>query len=87
MSYTPPKVYISATTADLRSVRAAITEALNSIGCVPVEVATVESDSATVGGMLREQIESCQALIHIAGARYGPEPDPATLPAGAPRRE
>lgn len=86
MSYTPPKVFISATTADLHSVRAAVTEALTSIGCVPVEVASFEPDCATVAGMLRDQIEACQALIHIAGARYGPEPDPATLPPGAPRR-
>src|SRR4051794_20832119 len=86
MSYSPPKVFISATSADLRSVRAAITEALISIGCVPIEVASFEPNATAVAGVLREKIESCQALIHIAGTRYGPEPDPATLPPGVPRR-
>ena len=86
MSYSPPKVFISANATSLRSVREAITEALLSIGCVPVEAASFEPDSATVAGVLREKIESCQALVHVAGTRYGPEPDPATLPAGAPRR-
>ena len=36
--------------------------------------------------MLRGSIEDCQALIHIAGLRYGAEPNPDTLPAGTPRR-
>lgn len=36
--------------------------------------------------MLRGRIENCQALIHIAGMRYGAEPDPATLPPGTARR-
>src|SRR3954464_6211230 len=86
MSYSPPKVYISATAAGLRSVLEAIKETLLSSDLVPVEIASFESDWNTVAAGLRERIASCDALIHIAGTRYGAEPDPATLPPGTPRR-
>jgi hypothetical protein len=86
MSYTPPKVYISATPAGLRSVLEGVKEGLLSVGLVPVEIASFEPDWTKVASDLRQQIESCDALIHIAGTRYGAEPDPATLPPDTPRR-
>ena len=36
--------------------------------------------------MLEGKIRDCQALVHIAGLRYGAEPDLASVPAGTPRR-
>ena len=82
----PPKVFISATSGDLRSIRQIVKEALLTINCHPVEQTNFEPDWRSVEGMLRAKIEGCQALIHIAGMRYGAEPDPATLPPGVPRR-
>ncbi len=82
----PPKVFISATSGDLRSVRQIVKEALLTINCHPVEQTNFEPDWRTVSDMLRGKIADCQALIHIVGLRYGAEPDPATLPPGTPRR-
>ena len=61
-------------------------EALLTIGCYPIEQSNFAPDWRTVEGMLRGKIANCQALIHIAGLRYGAEPDPGTLPSGTPRR-
>jgi len=73
-------------TGDLRSVRQIVKEALLTIDCHPVEQTNFEPDWRTVEGMLRAKIEGCQALIHIAGMRFGAEPDPASLPSNVPRR-
>jgi len=83
---TPPKVFISATSGDLGSIRQVVKETLLTINCHPVEQTNFAPDWRTVEGMLRAKIEDCQALIHIVGMRYGAEPDPATLPSGTPRR-
>ncbi|MBC7980169.1 MAG: DUF4062 domain-containing protein, partial [Armatimonadetes bacterium] len=82
----PPKIFISATSGDLRGVRQIIKEALLTINCHPVEQANFEPDARTVTNMLRGKIGDCQALIHICGMRYGAEPDLASLPSGQPRR-
>jgi hypothetical protein len=82
----PPKVFISAASGDLGNARQAVKEALLDIGCHPVEQMNFPPDYRTVANMLREKIEGCQALIHIAGIRYGTEPDPTALPNGAMRR-
>ncbi len=82
----PPKIFISATSGDLRSIRQIVKEALLTINCHPVEQTNFEPDARTVENMLRGKIGDCQALIHICGLRYGAEPDVATLPPGTPRR-
>jgi len=81
----PPKVFISATSGDLRSARQIVKDALLTINCHPVEQTNFEPDYRTIADMLRGKISDCQALIHIAGNRYGAEPDPATLPPGTDR--
>lgn len=82
----PPKVFISATSGDLATVRDAIKNALLTIGCHPVEQTNFPPDYRTVHAMLRDKIAGCQAVIHIVGMRYGAEPDPAQRPPGVPRR-
>lgn len=82
----PPKIFISATSGDLRSVRQVVKEALLTINCHPVEQTNFEPDARTVENMLRGKVGECQALIHICGMRYGAEPDVATLPLGTARR-
>ncbi len=81
-----PRVFISATSGDLRSARQVVKEALLTINCHPVEQTNFEPDYRTVEQMLREKIRGCQALVHLAGLRYGAEPDPMTLPEGRKRR-
>ena len=54
--------------------------------CMPVVQDHFPPDHRGVEEMLRTKIGECQALIHIAGMRYGAEPEPDTLPEGAGRR-
>ncbi len=82
----PPKIFISATSGDLRSIRQLVKEALLTINCHPVDQTNFEPDARTVENVLRGKIGDCQALIHICGMRYGAEPDLASLPPGTPRR-
>ncbi len=81
-----PRIFVSATSGDLRSARQVVKEALLTINCHPVEQTNFQPDFRTVGQMLREKIQGCQALVHLAGMRYGAEPDPKTLPEGMTRR-
>lgn len=69
-----PEVFISATSADLRSCRQLIKEALLTLNCVPVEQTNFPPDHRTVREMLRHRITSCDAVLHVAGEVYGYEP-------------
>ena len=80
------RVFISATSGDLGSVRQLVKEALLSMECLPIEQTNFPPDYRTVEEMLREKIAGCQAVIHIVGRRYGADPDPQQLPDGTPRR-
>ncbi|MEL7500602.1 MAG: tetratricopeptide repeat protein [Planctomycetota bacterium] len=80
------RVFISATTGDLGSIRQLAKEALLSMDCHPVEQTNFPPDYRTVREILKEKISGCQAVIHIVGQRYGAEPNPAKLPNGASRR-
>jgi branched-chain amino acid transport system substrate-binding protein len=84
MSGRHPEVFISATSADLRSCRLLAKEALLTLGCVPVEQTNFPPDYRTVREMLSAKISECDAVVHVAGECYGAEPgarDP-----GKPRR-
>jgi hypothetical protein len=80
------KVFISASTGDLGSVRELVKQGLLTMHCLPVEQTNFAPDYRTVAAMLEKRIAECDAVIHLVGLRYGAEPDPATLPAGAARR-
>ena len=82
----PPKIFISAPSGDLRSIRQIFKEGLLTINCHPVEQTNFEPEARTVENMLRGKIGDCQALIHICGMWYGAEPEVATLPPGIPGR-
>lgn len=79
-----PEVFISATSADLRSCRELIKQALLTLGCVPVEQTNFPPDYRTVRDMLRAKIQACDAVIHLAGIVYGAEPQ--SRMADEPRR-
>lgn len=81
-----PRVFISATSADLADARATAKEALERLQCIPVEMATFAPDHRTVERKLRDLIRSCDALVHIVGFRYGAEPAPGSRPPGNVRR-
>ncbi len=80
------RVFVSATSGDLRTVRRMVKEALLSMECHPVEQTNFPPDYRTVREMLNDKIKGCSAVIHIVGNRYGAEPDPALLPEGTLRR-
>jgi tetratricopeptide (TPR) repeat protein len=83
---TLPKVFISATSGDLGSVRSIVKNALLAIGCQPIEELTYESNWRLQQPKLRAKIGSCQALLHIVGTDYGEEPMPASRAYGEPRQ-
>ena len=82
----PAKVFISATSSDLRPVRELVKQGLLTMGCMPVEQDNFPPDYRSVKEMLEDKIAQCDAMVHIVGIRYGAEPDPATLPATEGRR-
>ncbi|MBN2560013.1 MAG: DUF4062 domain-containing protein [Phycisphaerae bacterium] len=81
-----PDVFISATSADLGTVRKLVRDALLDSDCFPVEQSHFAPDYRKVEEMLRAKISTCQAMIHIVGMRYGFEPNPAHRPPNTPRR-
>ena len=83
MSTPRPEVFISATSADLRTCRQIAKEALLTLGCVPVEQTNFPPAASTVREMLRTRIAQCSAVVHIAGECYGAEPTERTE--GEPR--
>lgn len=78
-------IFVSATSRDLRSYRAAVADLLRKRGFYPVEQdTTFTPDYRTIREMLRAKIEGCVAVVHIAGLYYGAEP--TSRPDGEPRR-
>lgn len=78
-----PSVFISATSADLGSVRNLVKLALLDIGCHPEEQAHFPPDARSIEQMLHGTIDGCVAMIHVAGLRHGVGPAPATSPAAS----
>src|SRR5688572_18242738 len=75
MNLRRPEVFVSGTSADLRSCRQLVKEGLLTLGCVPVEQANFPPDYRAVRDMLRDRIGACDAVIHLAGKCYGAEPN------------
>jgi hypothetical protein len=82
----PVRVFISATSKDLGTVRELVKQALLTMGCMPVEQTNFPPDYRSVHEMIEHKIADCEAVIHIVGLRYGAEPDVTTLPEGAAPR-
>jgi Tfp pilus assembly protein PilF len=72
-----PRIFVSATTGDLGSVRRSVANGLRGIGALAVEQEYFAPPGQTIAAMLEEKIKSCQAVIHIAGHRYGAEDENA----------
>ena len=79
-----PEVFISATTRDLRSFRAAIQNALLTLNIFPIQQDNFALAYGQLTDMLRQLIGRCDAVIHLAGFYYGAEPP--QRPPDQPRR-
>lgn len=71
------RVFISATTHDLKSYRKAVTEWAKEQNYEPIvqDEFPTHSDYYTVRTLLRDKISLCDAVIHLAGLYYGAEPE------------
>jgi hypothetical protein len=71
-----PKVFISATSHDLKSYRKVVTDWAVSRGYAfeVQECFGPQESYQTICTMLRNTIASCDAVIHLAGFYYGSEP-------------
>ena len=78
------RVFISAVTRELGSVRKLVKKALEDNDYHAVEQDNFPPDYRDLIAKLRERINSCDAVVHVAGHCYGAEP--AERPADAPRR-
>lgn len=68
------RVFISAVSKELGTVRKLVKKALEDSGYHAVEQDNFPLDYRELTDKLRRQIESCDAVIHIAGHCYGAEP-------------
>jgi len=78
------RVFISAVSKELGTVRVAVKKALEDNDCHAVEQQNFPPDYRELIEKLRLLIDSCDAVIHIAGRCSGGEPQ--HRPEGAPRR-
>ncbi len=69
-----PRVFVSATSSDLRTIRDLIKNTLLTAGCHPVVQEHFRPDYRKVEDMLKDRLRTCDALIHVVGMRYGCEP-------------
>jgi len=81
-----PTVFVSATSRDLKSYRHVVTEWAKARGYTVVvqDEFPVMSDYGTIVNMLRDKLDPCDAVIHLAGLFYGFEP--TNRPDGEARR-
>jgi tetratricopeptide (TPR) repeat protein len=78
------RIFISAATRDLGTVRPLVKKALEENDYHAIEQSTFPTDYRDLIDRLRERISSCDAVIHIAGFCSGAEPK--TRPPDTPRR-
>ncbi len=78
------RVFISAVTRELGSVRKLVKKGLEDNDYHAVEQDNFPPDYRDLVDKLRERIDSCDAVVHIAGHCYGAEP--GERPPDAPRR-
>ncbi|MEX1118127.1 MAG: tetratricopeptide repeat protein [Terrimicrobiaceae bacterium] len=71
-----PRIFVSATSRDLRTARGLVSEGLRRMECLPIVQDDFPPDYKSVRDMLRTKIETCDAVVHLAGFYYGAEPQP-----------
>jgi hypothetical protein len=71
-----PRIFVSATSRDLRTARGLVSEGLRRMECLPIVQDDFPPDYKSVRDMLRTKILTCDAVVHLAGFYYGAEPQP-----------
>ncbi len=71
-----PRIFVSATSRDLRTARGLVSEGLRRMECLPIVQDDFPPDYKSVRDMLRTKISACNAVVHLAGFYYGAEPQP-----------
>lgn len=79
-----PEVFLSATPVELDAYREVVRKALREIGARVVEQTDLSVPYGPLQGVLYQQMQRCEVVIHLVGKHYGLEPTERTL--GAPRR-
>ena len=75
-----PRVFVSAVTSDLKSARQEVNKALVDLECLPIEQSHFGTQYGKVRNVLRKQIASCQAIVHLVGRDFGGEPSISATP-------
>lgn len=71
-----PRIFVSATSRDLRTARGLVAEGLRRMECLPIVQDDFPPDYKSVRDMLRTKIQDCNAVVHLAGFYHGAEPQP-----------
>ncbi len=71
-----PRIFVSATSRDLRTARTLVSEGLRRMECLPIVQDDFPPDYKSVREMLVTKIKTCNAVVHLAGFYYGAEPQP-----------
>ena len=84
-----PRLFISAVSGEFKTVRQQVAAVVRQLGYQAVSMDDWPAGHGELRAWLREQIDSCDGLIHLPGLAYGAEPevhDPAAhgLPADTP---
>ena len=73
-----PPIYISADATELGFMRAAVEATLRDLGISPIVSEHPVEPGQTLSAAIRQRLQDCRAVIHIAGQCAGPE-EPGTL--------
>ena len=73
-----PRIFISATTRDLGSVRRKVKDRLVTLGYLPVEQEHFGLHPGTIRSLLQDKIEQSDGVVHIVGELYGTGPPAGT---------
>jgi len=79
-----PRIFVSATSKDLKTARQLVSEGLRKMECLPIVQDDFPPDYKSVRDMLRAKIGKCDAVVHLVNFYYGAEPMP--IPAESERR-
>ncbi|MGL4400777.1 MAG: DUF4062 domain-containing protein, partial [Luteolibacter sp.] len=69
-----PRIFVSTATSEFKTARTKIEHVLEFLGYEVVQQDIFGTEGGDLRQMLREKIDSCEALIQLAGDAYGAEP-------------
>src|SRR5688572_27064196 len=69
-----PRIFISAVTSELGTIRQLVSNVLLRLGYDPVTQDIFGTEPGDLRQVLREKIDGCEGLIQLVGRGYGAEP-------------